>query len=245
MFRQIAIVAAMEGELGFLRRAMSPPDQTGAKCITGRIGSKTVTVVRSGVGPLSTAGRLAEIPEPGEFDCVLSIGCAGALSPSLNIGDVVISEKIVDDTSPGSSYLPAAELVSIAKNCCEEYGFTAHSGTTVSTSEVAATVEAKEGLAEKCGAIAVDMETAQVAVWAARLGLPMLAMRTISDTSVDRIPPEIGEIVDRKGKLRPARAISLFARKPGLAFEAARLKRNLDSSLGTLGKVVLALLDRI
>ena len=245
MFRQIAIVAAMEGELSFLRRAMSPPDQTGAKCITGRIGSKTVTVVRSGVGPLSTAGRLAEIPEPGEFDCVLSIGCAGALSPSLNIGDVVIPNEIVDDASPGVSYNPSSELLDIAKRCCEECGFTSHSNTTVSTSEVAATVEAKESLAEKCGAVAVDMETAQVAAWADKLGLPMLALRTISDTSIDRIPPEIGEVVDRKGKLRPARAISVLARKPGLALEAVRLKKNMDSSLKTLGKVVLALLDRI
>ena len=245
MFQRIAIVAAMEGELSFLRRAMSPPDRSREKCFAGMIGSKSVTVMRSGVGPVSTARRLAEISGPDEFECVLSIGCAGALSPSLKVGDVVIPEKIVDDTSPGASYAPSADLVDIAKTCCGECGFPYHSGTTVSTSEVAATVEAKEELAAKCRAVAVDMETAQVVAWADKLGTPMLALRTISDTSIDRIPPGIGEIVDRKGKLRPAKAISLFARKPGLVFEAARLKKNMDSSLETLGKVVLALLDRI
>ena len=235
----------MEGELSFLRHAMSPPDRSREKCVVGKIGSKSVTVMRSGVGPLSTARRLAEISEPGEFECVLSIGCAGALSPDLKIGDVVISERIVDDTSDGTSYAPSTELVNIAKNCCGECGFPFHSGTTVSTSEVAATVEAKKELAAKCGAVAVDMETAQVVAWADNLGTPMLALRTISDTSIDRIPPGIGAIVDQKGKLRPARAVSLFARKPGLVFEAARLKRNMDNSLKTLEKVVLALLDRI
>ena len=36
-----------------------------------------------------------------------------------------------------------------------------------------------------------------------------------------------------------------FARKPKIALEAVRLKKNMEVSLETLGKVVLALIDRI
>lgn len=245
MFKQIAIIAAMEGEIDFLRRAMAPPDQSKKRCVVGTIGSKPVMLLRSGVGPQNTARRLAEAISPHESRCVLSIGCAGALSPSINVGDVVIPEKIVDDSADGASYAPSSELINIAKDCCKEFGFPFHSGTTVSTREVAATAEAKRSLAEKYGAVAVDMETAQVAAWADKMGAPMLALRTVSDTSTDRIPPEIGMIVDQKGRLRPAKALAAFARNPSVLFEAVRLKRNLDRSLKTLGKVVTALLDRI
>jgi hypothetical protein len=166
-----------------------------------------------------------------------------ARSPGLGVGDTVIAEKIVDDAADGESFAPASELMAAATRCCEELGFPFRSGTTVSAPEVAATVEAKQRLAAKHGAIAVDMETAQVAAWAGKMGVPVLALRTISDTASDCIPPEIGTIVDRKkGTLRPARAAAVFARKPKLLAEALRLKRNMDRSLKVLAKIVPPLL---
>lgn len=242
MFDRIAIVAAMEGEMSFLRRAMTPPDETRDKFVVGTIGKKTVMLVRSGVGPVNTARRLTEAACPQKPQCVLSIGCAGALSSELGIGDAVIADRIVADGAGGRSFIPSRELTAVAKRCCEGLGFHFHSGTTVSTSEVAATVEAKHSLAAEHGAIAVDMETAQVAAWAEEIGAPLLALRTVSDSSDDCIPPEIGMIVDRKGKLRPARAAAVFARKPRLLAEALRLKRNLDRSLKVLEEIVPALL---
>ncbi len=243
MFDCIAIVAAMEGEMSFLRRAMIPPDESRDIFVVGTIGRKTIMLVKSGVGPASTARRLSETAYPQKPQCVLSIGCAGALGPGLGVGDTVIAEKIVDDAADGESFTPSPELMAVATRCCEKLGTPFHSGTTVSAPEIAATVEAKQRLAAKHGAIAVDMETAQVAAWAKKLGAPVLALRTISDTASDCIPPEIGTIVDRKnGKLRPARAAAVFARKPQLLAEALRLKRNMDRSLKVLAEIVPSLL---
>jgi len=245
LFDRIAIIGAMEGEIGFLRNAMAPPDLTREKCAVGNIESKTIMLLRSGVGPHNTARRLAEAAKLRDPQCVLSIGCAGALGADIEIGDAVIPDKIIDDASVGATYIPSSELICTAKDCCRELGFRFHSGTTVSTSEVAATIEAKESLAARHGAIAVDMETAQVAAWAKMIGAPMLALRTISDTSADRIPPEIGSIIDPRGKLRPAKALALFGRRPKLLPEAVRLKRNMNRSLQALERIVLALLQKI
>lgn len=233
----------MEGEIGFLRRAMDPPDQSTDRCVSGTIGSKSVMLVRGGVGPERTARRLAETSQHAQ--CVFSIGCAGALAPGIKVGDAVISDRIVDDAAAGGPYVPSAELAMVAGECCRELGIPFHLGGTVTTPEVAATVEAKQQLAARHHAIAVDMETAQVAAWAARIGVPLLAIRTISDAAHTMIPPEIGQIVDRKGKLRPARAIAVIARKPKVLSEALRLKRNLDTSLEVLAKIVPVLLGRI
>ena len=245
MYSRIAIIAAMEGEIGFLRRAMAPPDLTREKCVVGTLGAKTVMLLRSGVGPQSTTRRLAEATRLSAPQCVLSIGCAGGLSPEIGVGDVIIPDRIVDDSSDETAYTPSSGLIQIARDCCAELSLRFHSGTTVSTAEVAATAEAKKNLATKHGAVAVDMETAQVAAWAKSVGAPMLALRTISDNSNERIPPEISTIIDPHGKLRPAKALALFARKPKLLAETARLKRNLDRSLQALEKIVLALLRRI
>ena len=235
----------MEGEISFLRSAMNPPDRTRDRCVAGTIGAKTVTVLRSGVGPKNASRRLAQMTKGCDSQCVLSIGCAGALDPSVKVGDVVISERIVDGTSKNDAYYPSLDLVGKARDCCKKLDIAFHSGTTVSMAEVAANPGAKAALAKKHDALAVDMESAQVAAWAYELGLPILAIRAVSDASTDSIPPEIGAIVDPRGKLRPLTALALFSRRPALLLETVRLKRKLDRSLGILEKIVTALLGEM
>jgi nucleoside phosphorylase len=234
----------MESELAFLRKAMEPQERRNESSVEGNLGSKSALLLKSGVGPKRTIRCLECVGSAGEFDCVLSIGCAGALSPALNIGDVVIPDKIIDGTDGGSSYAACGELADTARSLCRELDLSFDSGPTVSAAEVAATVEAKRALAEKHGAVAVDMETAQVAAWAENIGIPLLALRTISDTSEDRIAPELGTILDHNGKPVPGKAAALFARKPGLLIEAARLKKGMDRSMKVLEKIVTAFLEK-
>jgi adenosylhomocysteine nucleosidase len=244
LLKKIIIVAAMESELAFLRKAMEAPERRKKNSVEGRLGSKSALLLRSGVGPERTIRCLERVGSPGGFDCVLSIGCAGALSPALNIGDVVIPEKIIDGADGGSSYAACGELANTARNLCRELDLPFNSGSTVSAAEVAATAEAKRALAEKHGAVAVDMETAQVAAWAGKFGVPLLVFRTISDTSQDRIAPELGTILDHNGRPVPGKAAALFARKPGLLIEAARLKKGMDRSMKVLEKVITAFLEK-
>jgi nucleoside phosphorylase len=237
----IAVVAAMENEIRFLRRLIAPESQIKERYVTGTIGSRTVMLLRTGVGPQKTMHRLNETEWAHTPQCVLSIGCAGALSPHLKAGDTVIPEKIVNDTDAGRWVLPSSELASIAKECCKSLDVPFHSGTTVSTPNVAATLEKKRNLASKYDAIAVDMETAQVAEWAEGINVPMLAIRTIADALGDSIPPEIGGLVDAKGKLRMRGALSLVVTRPAVLLEVLRLKRNLDVSLNSLARIVTTL----
>jgi nucleoside phosphorylase len=239
---RIAITAAMENELGFLRKAMTPAPHPRERYAVGTIGPKTVMVLRTGVGPRKTTRRLSEAEWSETPQCMLSIGCAGALSDTLRIGDAIIADKIVTD-SPGTPvFAPAAELMQTARNCCEKLNTRFHTGTTVSASTVAATTEDKTSLATEYGALAVDMESGQVAAWAENAGIPLLAIRTISDALADSIPPEAASLVDPQGKLVPRRIVSLAISSPSLFLSIFRLKRNLDFSLRMLEKIVMALL---
>ncbi|MBI4830202.1 MAG: hypothetical protein HY801_01325 [Candidatus Lindowbacteria bacterium] len=242
MFSRIAIVAAMEREISFLRRAMSPPDDTGKRLVVGAVGARTVTLLRTGVGPLRTAQRLKEINQSCKPECVISVGCAGALSPRVGIGEVVIPEKLIDDSAGGKEYFSFPDLVKKAVACCGRLGIPSHLGYTVSTPTVAATPEDKKRLATKYGAFAVDMESAQVGAWAAASGLPMLTIRAISDTATDRIPPEVNTIVGPDERIRISEAMKLLVQRPMLLPELLRLKRNLYRSFASIEKVVTVLL---
>ena len=245
MYRQIAIVAAMENEISFLRSAMTPRTTREDRFAVGTVGSKTIMLLRTGVGPRKTAQRLSEITGAHNPQCVLSIGCAGGLRPHLNAGDVILSEKVIADAVDGHEHFPSRELLEAAKNCCERLKLPFHSGNTVSTSHVVATPEDKKVLAEKHAALSVDMETAQVAEWAGGLGLPMLSIRTVLDTSDDTVPSEIGKIAAANKNLRPFKALSLFASRPALLMELLRLKRKLGRSIGALEKIVPVLIRSI
>ncbi len=225
--------------------SMTPASRTRDRYAVGRIGSKTIMLLRTGVGPQKTIRRLAETRWTQPPECILSIGCAGALSPDLEVGDAVIPERIVNDTHEGRFVSPSAELVGLAGRCCHDLSVRFHSRTTVSTPEVVAQPAGKRALAAKYDAIAVDMESAQIAEWAGTLRVPMLSIRTISDTLEDRIPPEASALTDPTGKIILRRLVPLVLSQPKLFVEIARLKRNLDLSLKVLERIVLAFIHQI
>lgn len=242
MLDRIAIVAAMEREIAFLRGEMTPPDLTKNRLVVGTVDSRTVLLLRTGVGPQKTARRLEEIEDAHNLRCVISIGCAGALSPDVGTGDVIISEKLIDAAAGGRAYHASPALIETAEDCSKGLGLPFHVGSAVSTPSVVATTREKRDLAAKYGALAVDVESAQVAAWAEKTGIPMLSLRTISDSSTDRIPPEIAAVVDRDGRMRPLKAVALSARRPRLFLELLHLKSGLDRSIGVLETVVMTLL---
>ncbi len=241
MFQKIAVVAAMEAEIAFLRKAMIPPSSAKDRHVTGSIGSKTVVLLRTGVGPVKANRRLAELGEPYP-QCVLSIGCAGGLSPDVRPGDIIISRLIIDDSDGERRYQPAGALLAAASGCCEKLKLPYRSGTTVSADKVIGSGEEKRALGVKHGALCVDMETAQVAAWAQGLGIPMLSIRTISDGLADRIPLEIGLLMNPDGGLATAKVFVLLVRRPVLALEAVRLKRKFSRSLDVLARIVITLI---
>lgn len=245
LLTHIAIVGAMENEIRFLRKSITPACRTKDRYAVGMIGSKAIMLLRTGVGPQKAIRRLTETRWAHPPDCVLSIGCGGALSPNLDVGDAVIPERIVTTIQGGKTLSPSAELTEIARECCKDLNVRFHSKTTVSTAEVVARPEDKMALAAKYDAIAVDMESAQIAEWAGNLGVPMLSIRTISDTLEDCIPPETATIVGPTGKIILRNMFFLFLSRPKLFLEIVRLKKNLDLSLKVLEKIVLAFIQQI
>jgi 4-hydroxy-3-methylbut-2-enyl diphosphate reductase len=128
-------------------------------------------VLRTGMG-VRRAGRSAgRLRGDGP---VAMLGLAGGVAPQVQIGDVVVASEVRGDGVQVSC--PSAPLVAGALS---RAGLRVHLGPIVTRRRLARGDD--RGTLAMTGALAVDMETAQVA--AAAGGRPFVAVRVISDTA--------------------------------------------------------------
>ena len=167
---RIAIVAALQrevwplvrdwrvSELKYSGRAFRFFEQGKAVLVCGGIGSEAARRAAEAVIALFT-------PE-----IVYSVGFAGALDPTLRVGDIVRPARLVNSKDGSSVQVQGG------------------SGVLVSFGSVANAAQ-KTKLRDSFGALAVDMEAAAVAQAAEARGISFAAMKAISDLSDFDLPP--------------------------------------------------------
>ncbi|HEX4052627.1 MAG TPA: hypothetical protein VHX86_00035 [Tepidisphaeraceae bacterium] len=160
----------------------------------GRRTSQDVCLQIVGIG----AKRL-KLEMPGEFTGVILAGLAGALDPTLKVGDIVIDRNPAPN-SPSPSTLG------------EDLGI--RYGKIFTSEHLAATVAEKRRLFQETGCLAVDMEGAIVRAAAESAGLPMLNIRAISDPADQALPERMMRWVDEVGQPRPTAVAAELAIHP-------------------------------
>jgi len=107
-------------------------------------------------------------------------------------------------------------------------------GTVVSSREIARAAKKRE-LASRFAADLVDMEGAAVAEVAEAHGLPLLAVKAVSDEMDFELPP-LQEFVDAEGRFRSVRFGFWAARHPQWWPVIAQLKRRSDLAAAALAE---------
>lgn len=144
----------------------------------GRLGSEEIRVVHLGIGPAAAGAALRRWLAQEKPRLLVCAGFAGGLAPRLRVGDLVIAENF---TSPEVlARVPGGASV----------------GALVTRAAPVETPAAKAALARECGALAVDMETAVVAEACRLAGVPLLAVRAISDPADTALPVPFDEWFD-------------------------------------------------
>jgi hypothetical protein len=105
--------------------------------------------------------------------------------------------------------------------------------------EVLATPEAKADCWRRHDAAAADLESAEVLEWAARAGLPALAVRAVADGPREALPLPLALAVAEGGRIRVPVVLGWGAR-PALAGPAWRLWRRSRLALGQLARFLTA-----
>ena len=216
----IAVAFALSQESQDFRKAL--------RASGGRLDGEEIRVVHLGVGPAAAAANAARLLAEARPSRLVCAGFAGGLDSRLATGDLVVAENF-----------SAPELVSRCRQQTAETGG-CHFGTLVSRALPVETVAAKAKLADETGALAVDMETAAVAEACGRAGVPMLAVRVISDPASVLLPVPFDEWFDI-GRQRPRRLrlLSFLVSHPGRVVAFAVFVRGLAPARRALTEFLL------
>ena len=195
----------------FERRACDINDFQGQGCVIfeGRLSNHPIVWAISGVGQ-DAASRAAQLMVDGhQPHTLISAGFAGALTPGLEHGTVLIPNRILDDHHECIYTLPQDEQIPFL---AEE---TIKNITLVTVDSVVTSKEEKIQLREESHADLVDMESAAVARIAQEADVRFLAVRAISDTSEETLPPEVSRLSQPQSPMhRFGAALAAITRRP-------------------------------
>lgn len=163
----IAITFALPTESSGLRRLLVRNAQDAPN--SGMLNGRAVQIFHTGVGERVSTPRVEAFLQRRDLRFLISAGFAGALDPELRVGDVVIGSNVST-----AALIPGASIGSQTS---------IRVGKLISSSQIVESRDARARLARSTRALAVDMETEGIARACAQAGLPMLALRAISDTA--------------------------------------------------------------
>lgn len=176
---------------------------------------------------------------------VLGIGFAGALSPSLAVGDLVIARSVRGADRAGESFISSPVLLSAAGQVRIE-GM--HFGAAITVDEIVGEASAKRRLAtllarDEIGC--VDMESSAIARACGERKLPFLIVRSITDLLDEDLPLDFNRCRTVDGRVSAQRVIRAALARPRSFKGLLELKRRSDQCAERLAAFVRQLLCSI
>lgn len=201
--KTIGIIGAMQEEISGIRACMQIITSRTIAGLVYDIGSlkgKNTILVQSGIGKVNAALCTQVLIDHFAVDCIINIGVAGAVVPSLQLGDIVIAKDTVQhdmDTSAfgdpigviprmKESFFPAdPTLASLAMTAAASVlgAEKVCHGRIASGDQFIHTKEERDRIASVLQGSCAEMEGAAIAQVCWLNLVPFAIMRTISDTA--------------------------------------------------------------
>jgi len=217
-----AIVTALKDELAAVEVALPHAQRDG------------ILLARCGVGPRSAERFVTEllVKQP-QLRAICSSGLCGALRDSLAIADCVVPPAIAAlDASEQRYEIPLP--LDAMRTAIASAGVKMSADALVSARVIVCTPEEKRALGTASNAGAVDMETRGMLVAAAKKGVPVFALRAVSDAAADALPPEVADFVDEDGNLRSGKIAKFLFTQPHKIGALTKLQKHSKLACGAL-----------
>jgi adenosylhomocysteine nucleosidase len=198
-----------------------------ARCLRGL----DVAVAYSGGSSERARSEAARLVAEGASGLV-SFGLAGGLVPELRPGDLLLPEAVLSPDGRGVPIDPGWHEA--VKALLEAGRLRATGGALAGSDRVVATAGDKRALREATGAVAVDMESHEVAAAASAASVPFLIIRAVADPHDRVIPQAALETLRPDGKVRARGILGGAIRDPGQLIALFRLGRDSIAALATL-----------
>src|SRR5262245_45003816 len=144
-----------------------------------------IEVICSGCDPARLRAALDGMLR-NRYRAIISFGISGALDPSLKPGQVVVATEI---TSEAGVWPVASSVARTLAERLSSLGQAITCATLVGVNAPVIEAGGKALLRQKTGAASVDMESHVAASFAAAAGVPVCAIRVISDPADRNLPP--------------------------------------------------------
>jgi adenosylhomocysteine nucleosidase len=206
----IIVVAALDSELTGIRRHLELADSLQVGDIQmehGRLGSQDCVLVQSGMGRQRAEQALRAVLAQYQPVAVLSLGFCGALAATLRVGDLVVCSPVgalltlpsgprVAPSPVGwlecdDALVKQALAVPMPPGARQMVG-----GSCLTVPSAAGPRNVKQWLSENFPSVAVDMESFWIGHLAREAGVPLLVVRSVSDTLSESLPSFEGLIDD-------------------------------------------------
>lgn len=224
----IGIVCALPIEMGaFLERCQRVRKYVGENFVFrgGRYDGIRIVVVESGTGFARARRATQALIDAHSPKWILSCGFAGALVPAIHVGNIVVADSVVD--AHGQSL-----MIDGAFPADPQHGI--HIGRIFTSDAIVRHVKEKKELAERHGALAVDMESLAVAQVCREASVRFLAVRVISDDLAGDLPPEVLSLIGPTGSTRLGAAMGAIFKRPESVRDMWRLRKAAHLAAGRL-----------
>jgi len=179
-----------------------------------------VALIQTGMGQ-NVSSVLQHLSQQFRIQLVISSGFAGALRPEIDVGDLVIGEKILyvtDETLGKEAHSSPAlscesSILDVAMELPDSHRFKVHYGIIATTNKIIHLSSDKKLLGNTTSAIAVDMESFLIAEQVHTLGIPFITVRAISDR-VDENVAVCENLVNEKGNINVPAVLLYLLKKP-------------------------------
>lgn len=199
--KKIGIIAAMKEEMQEIKNIMTEIESKKVyelDFIKGKINNTDLVLVEAGVGKVNAARTTQILIDNFQVDAIINVGTAGSANDELEIGDIVIGEKLVQHDFDITAFNhPKGYISNIGQyvesdetllkkmeetiSNMQDGDFTIKLGT-IATGDIFCTdIKMKEKIRAKFNADAIEMEGAAIAQVCKLDNVPFIVIRSISD----------------------------------------------------------------
>ncbi|MFD2046149.1 5'-methylthioadenosine/S-adenosylhomocysteine nucleosidase [Ornithinibacillus salinisoli] len=225
------IIGAMDQEVAILKENMTDiQEETIANCLfmKGKLYDKDIVLLKSGIGKVNAAMATTILLERYTPSRIINTGSAGGFSNVLEVGDIVISNRVVhhdvDVTAFDYVYgqvpgMPAAfeadqALIDKAMNAVSELEVQAQEGIIATGDSFMDDPERVKFVREKFPEmIAAEMEAAAVAQVCHQYDIPFVVIRALSDIAGKESSVSFEEFLDMAARNASEIIISMIKNK--------------------------------
>ncbi|MBN1581830.1 MAG: phosphorylase [Anaerolineae bacterium] len=245
----IGLIAAMPQEIKPVLRRVGKRERTTLgpfSCYRFQLANLDCLLVESGIGLKRAIAATRELLSAARPSLLVSFGVAGAVRNDLRVGDVVLASGacLLDEGIPGA-VLPLAPFTNAARQAATQAMKRRGARLVAGTALTTLGPQVVRDLPPATAYPVLEMETAGIAQLAAEQGIPLFALRAVSDLVEDGLPLSIQELTGEGLTPRIGKIVKSVLRRPRIIPQLVRLAWHVEQAAENLAIALLAILGSI